>query len=231
MSGAAPTQAAAAAGPAIQVGGAILTLLPEKAAWWPARATLLVADAHVGKAQTFRRLGVAVPHGTTGETLDRLGALVARHGARRIVFLGDLLHSAHAQARATQAALARWRIAHAGLELTLVRGNHDDRAGDPPPGLGIEVLDEPLVLDGLALCHHPAPRAEGYVLAGHLHPCVELGGRARDRLRLPCFHFGAAVGVLPAFGAFTGMHPIRRAPGERVFAVAGEGVAEVPAPG
>ena len=50
------------------------------------------------------------------------------------------------------------------------------------------------------------------MLAGHWHPCASLGGRAHDRLRLPCFWLGAerTVGVLPAFGGFTGMHPIER---------------------
>jgi metallophosphoesterase superfamily enzyme len=74
--------------------------------------------------------------------------------------------------------------------------------------LGIEVVDEPFALDGLRLCHHPRPVSGAYVLGGHLHPCVKLLGRARDRMRLPCFWFGPTVGVLPAFGAFTGMHPI-----------------------
>ena len=92
--------------------------------------------------------------------------------------------------------------------------------GDPPRHLRIDVVDEPLLEYGFALCHHPRARADVYVLAGHLHPCVSLGGRAFDHLRLPCFWFGDAVGVLPAFGAFTGMHPIRPAGSERVFAVA-----------
>jgi uncharacterized protein len=65
------------------------------------------------------------------------------------------------------------------------------------------------------------------VLAGHLHPCITVG-RGIDRLRLPCFHFGANVGVLPAFGVFTGMHPIDRAPGDRVFVVADNAVHELP---
>ncbi len=81
---------------------------------------------------------------------------------------------------------------------------------------------------GLALCHHPEPVAGAYVLAGHLHPCVSVHGRARERLRLPCFHFGAQVGVLPAFGTFTGMHPIARAAGDRVFLVADNAVLELP---
>jgi DNA ligase-associated metallophosphoesterase len=211
----------------IEVGGQRLTLLPEKAAFLPESATLLVADAHVGKAVSFRLLGMPVPGGTTGETLGALGRLVARHQARRIVFLGDFLHSRRSQGPATLTALRRWRHEHASLELTLVRGNHDDRAGDPPAELGIEAVDEPLGLGDLALCHHPAPRPSGYVIGGHLHPCVHLSGRAFDRLRLPCFWFGERVGVLPAFGAFTGMHPVRPASGDRVFAVADAEVAEL----
>ena len=213
----------------ITVGGQPLTLLPQKAAFLPESNTLLVADAHIGKAVSFRKLGVPVPRGTTSETLAALSELVLRLGARRVVFLGDFLHSERSHAASTLGAVARWRHTHAALELTLVRGNHDDRAGDPPVSLGIFCVDEPLRLGGLALCHHPQPVADAYVLAGHLHPCVNLAGRAHDRLRLPCFWFGKQVGVLPAFGAFTGMHGIRAAAGDRVFVVGGDEVTELPA--
>ena len=212
----------------ILAAGRPLTLLPEKAAFIAASRTLLVADAHIGKAVSFRALGVPVPRGTTSETLAALTALVQRWRARRVVFLGDFLHSARSHAAATIATVSDWREAHAGLELVLVRGNHDDHAGDPPKHLRMEVVDEPLAADGFALCHHPRPRTGAYVLAGHLHPCVSLGGRGWDHLRLPCFWFGDAVGVLPAFGAFTGMHPIRAAAGERVFAVGDGRVAMLP---
>jgi DNA ligase-associated metallophosphoesterase len=211
----------------LSVGGHALTLLPQKAALLDGLSTLLVADAHIGKAVSFRKWGVPVPRGTTTETLSVLTALVEATQARRIVFLGDFLHSARSHAASTLGAVARWRRSHAALELTLVRGNHDDRAGDPPAELGFEVVDEPLVLGGLALCHHPKPREGLYVLAGHLHPCVTLGGRAYDSMRLPCFHFGPQVGVLPAFGSFTGMHPIARTELDRVFAVAEDRVVEV----
>ncbi|HET9821259.1 MAG TPA: ligase-associated DNA damage response endonuclease PdeM [Burkholderiaceae bacterium] len=210
----------------VEVGGAVLHLLPEKAAWWPDAATLLVADAHLGKAATFRRLGVPVPEATTAGTLDALDAVLARHAVRRIVFLGDLLHSRHAHSRSTLQTFADWRAQRPALELVLVRGNHDDRAGDPPADWGVRCVDEPFVAAeaaGLALCHHPEPRPGLYVVGGHLHPCVHLG-RGFERLRLPCFHFGPAVGVLPAFGTFTGMHPIQRQAGDRVFAVAEERV-------
>lgn len=203
----------------VAVAGRPLQLLPERAAFDSESRSLLVADAHLGKAQAFRRLGVPVPGGTTADNLQTLSRLVERTQARGIVFLGDLLHARHGRSPAVLEAVARWRAVHAGLELRLVRGNHDSRAGDPPPDWGVEVVDEPWPLGPWALCHHPDPVAGAYVLAGHLHPAVALG-RGVDRLRLPCFHFGAQVGVLPAFGAFTGMHTIERLSGDRVVAIA-----------
>ncbi len=213
-----------------RLAGESVALHASGAIFLPAQRTVLVADAHFGKAVSFRRLGVPVPRGTTTETLDRLSTLVADTGARRIVFLGDFLHSARSHAPGTLAALARWRGEHSRLELTLVRGNHDERAGDPPASLGIEVVDEPLALGPFALCHYPRPVAGAYVLAGHWHPCISVKGRAFERLRLPCFWFGddsgalpdCAVGVLPAFGAFTGMHRIEPRAGDRIFPVAGD---------
>lgn len=213
----------------IEAGGSRLRLLAQRAAFLPEHGALLVADAHIGKAVSFRKLGVPVPEATTEGTLARLSAAVAATGARHIVFLGDLLHSARARAAATVAAVARWREAHAELELTLVRGNHDGHAGDPPADWGVRCVDEPWLLGGLALCHHPQEHAEGYVLAGHIHPAVVLAGRAHETLRLPCFHLGPRTGVLPAFGEFTGSHVLPRAAGDRVFAVAQDLVREVPA--
>lgn len=219
----------------IELAGQAVGLHPSGALWLPGPRALLVADAHFGKAVSFRTLGVPVPRGTTTQTLSALSAAIAATGAAQVVFLGDFLHSKRAHAAGTQEALAHWRRAHAGLGLTLVRGNHDAQAGDPPAALGIAVVDEPWPLGGFALCHHPDPVAGAYVLGGHWHPCVSVGGRANDRLRLPCFWFGDpaahAVGVLPAFGSFTGMHPLRRRAGDRVFAIAGAAVREVPGAG
>lgn len=219
----------------IELAGTRLVLLRERAMWLPEQRTLLVADVHIGKAASFRRWGVPVPHGTTDDSLGRLGTLVRRHAAEQVIVLGDFLHSAHAHSPSTLGALTRWRDEHRALAITLVRGNHDARAGDPPASLGIAVVDEPLLLGGLALCHHPQPVAGAYVLAGHWHPCTSVGGRAGDRLRLPCFWFGdaadgpeRAVGILPAFGAFTGMHPIAAAGRDRVWLVGEDRLVELP---
>ncbi len=211
-----------------QIEGQTLHLCPEKAAYWAEARMLLVADAHFGKAATFRAHGVPVPHGTTADNLRRLDALVDRWDVGRIVFLGDFFHAKEAKARDTVEALARWRARHDGIEVTLVRGNHDSRAGDPPTALGIDVVDESWTVGPFSMRHHPVPCDRGYVLAGHLHPGYRLGGRAGDGVRLPCFWFGcergSRVGVLPAFGDFTGTWIVDAQPADRVFVVAPEAV-------
>ncbi|HUR89840.1 MAG TPA: ligase-associated DNA damage response endonuclease PdeM [Ramlibacter sp.] len=220
----------------ITVAGEDVVLHPSGAALLSSHATLLVADAHFGKAVSFRRLGVPVPSGTTTETLATLSKAMQDTGANRLVFLGDFLHSRRSHAAGTLDAISQWREENAGVAITLVRGNHDDRAGDPPAHLRIEVVDEPLALGRFALCHHPKPHEGMYVLAGHWHPCISVGGRAFERLRLPCFWFGDdsgalpeyAVGVLPAFGSFTGMHRIEPREGDRIFPVAQDVVRAIP---
>lgn len=205
-----------------------LVLFPERAALWVERRTLLVADAHVGKAATFRANGIPVPRGTTTDALSRLDATIARTGARRVLFLGDLLHASEGRVPETLAALASWRSRRRSLELVLVRGNHDRHAGDPPDELRVIPIDAPLVEPPFVFAHHPVRSDQGYVVAGHLHPGAQLTGPARERLRLPCFWFGADSAVLPPFGDFTGLAGIAPAPEDRVFVIAEGTVMRVP---
>ena len=202
--------------------GVELHLLPERAVWWPQSRTLFIADLHIGKAATYRALGQPVPGGTTQENLDRLSALIVTHSLQQIIFLGDFLHAAAAARTArVMAALDQWREQHAAVEMTLVRGNHDSRAGDPPASLRIEVVDEPYLQGPFALCHHPQLHATHFVLAGHLHPVCRLSGRGRDSLSMPCFVAEVGQAVLPAFGEFTGGWMVGVEMGRRLYLVGG----------
>jgi DNA ligase-associated metallophosphoesterase len=211
----------------IEIAGETLTLLPERAAYWARARTLLVADPHWGKAATFRASAIPVPRGTTTQGLARLDAIVARTGAARIIFLGDYLHARDGRAPETLRVLADWRVANSRLDLIIVRGNHDRRAGDPPSELGVASVDAPMIEMPFVLTHHPTSSTHGYVLAGHLHPGAPLTGRGRMHERVPCFWFGRGCGVLPAFGEFTGLADVTPEPGDRVIAVAGGAVVEV----
>ena len=87
----------------------------------------------------------------------------------------------------------------------------------------------------MAFAHEPAagldePCGDGVTptFCGHLHPAVSMK-TGRDRMRMPCFLFRGSTALLPAFGAFTGSHPIRPRPGDRIYAVGPGRVADVSA--
>ena len=62
----------------VEISGEALILAPERAVFWPARQTLLVADARFGKSASFRARGVPVPESTTQGTLGTMDALLSR---------------------------------------------------------------------------------------------------------------------------------------------------------
>ena len=90
----------------VDVQGEKLVLSAERAMFWPRAETLLIADAHFGKAASFRASGVPVPRGTTADALARVDTLIDRTSARRIVFLGDFLHAKEGRAPTTVRAIA-----------------------------------------------------------------------------------------------------------------------------
>lgn len=208
----------------LSIAGAEVQLLPERALWYGAERTLFVADLHWGKAAAFRAAHVPVPMGTTSNDLARLSHAIATTGAEHVVVLGDLLHARAGRHDETLRTIAHWRERHASLRITLVRGNHDAHAGDPPRELQIACTDEPLRIGPFVGVHEPDAHADGYVLSGHLHPCVTVRGRGRQALRLAAFVFGPFRAVLPAFSSFTGGGMYEPQPHDRLYAIAGDEV-------
>ncbi|NAT18226.1 DEAD/DEAH box helicase, partial [Pseudomonas syringae pv. actinidifoliorum] len=72
---------------AVTLAGAELWLLADKAVYYPAERSLLIADAHFGKAAAYRKLGQPVPHGTTQENLRRLDSLLNTYPCDHLIFL------------------------------------------------------------------------------------------------------------------------------------------------
>jgi metallophosphoesterase superfamily enzyme len=101
----------------------------------------------------------------------------------------------------------------------LVRGNHDQHAGDPPAEWRVACLDEPVIDRPFVWRHFPEAEAAGYTVAGHWHPAVRLG-RGAFGVTLPCFYFGEAMGILPAFGSFTGTAVVQPRSGDAIYVLA-----------
>ena len=200
--------------------GEEVVLLAERALHWPRGATVFVADVHLGKGAAFRAGGIAVPRGATAADLARLSRLLEATRATRLVILGDFLHAAAGRVPALDAAFLRWRDAHADVAITLVRGTHDAKAGDPSAAWRVDVVTDPHPLSPFVLCHEPAPPKTGFALCGHVHPGVRIAGDG-DSVRLPCFVLGRRHALLPAFGRLTGLALVDARPGETRVAIAG----------
>lgn len=198
----------------------------ERALFWPRTETLLIADPHWGKAAAFRAYAMPIPD-SSADDLTRLDQALARTAALRLVVLGDLIHAQASRTSSMLATFSAWRVRHSHLSILLVRGNHDQRAGDPPDEWQIQCVDAPHIEAPFVWQHQPTPSVDGYALAGHLHPGARLIGAGRQNFVLPCFWFGARVGVLPAFGGFTGQAAIRPKRSDRVFVVVDEEVISV----
>ena len=193
--------------------GERLELLAGRAVWDPARASLLVADLHLGKAESFQAQGIPLPSDGDATTLNALLELAAQHRPEQVVVLGDLIHSRlglTGELRAKLAALPELL----GCELRLIGGNHE--RGSWIAGLPQQPSQ---ALGPWWLSHEPEPRDGLLNLCGHLHPVAQLGGGG-DRLRLPCFSYCPRSErlALPAFGALTGGMPMP--PHERQWVIA-----------
>ena len=214
--------------------GETVLLDPRRALIWPARQTVIIADPHIGKDDTFRRAGIPVPAKVAESDFDRLSQLLDDYEAKRLVVLGDFLHARLFDEDDCIRRMAAWRQRHADMGVLIVRGNHDAHAGPPPGELGLTSVAPPHVEGPFAYRHYPLGEGEhadgGFVLAGHLHPgaIVSLGGRSAQRV--PCFWRTDSQLVLPAFGAFTGTARLNAQSGGKVYAVGRDRVIELPRP-
>jgi len=194
-------------------------LSPERCMFWESAETLVVSDLHFGKTGHFRREGIAVPQAVYQEDLHRLMSQIQYFKPKRIIFTGDLFHSAE---NSEHALFGRWRSS-IDAELLLVRGNHDILSARDYEVLGITTHAHRYSDGVFDFVHDPAEfqstKNGRHRVCGHLHPGIRLSGNGKQSLRLSCFYSTSGMTVLPAFSKFTGLALIAPQPGDRVYAV------------
>ena len=198
-----------------------LTLLPEKAIYWERKKILFVSDTHFGKSDSFRAHGIPVPTGSLDNDINVLSSLIEKVKPEVIFFLGDLFHAKKGKNDQMMERLIKWREKFSSVEMNLIRGNHDESAGDPCEELNINCFDGPYEISPFILSHDPQEFKEGYTLSGHVHPAVRLSGNNVPSVSVPCFYFTKHYAILPAFGSFTGTFRIKPVKGDRIFLATG----------
>lgn len=210
----------------LRIAGEGVNLLADRALYWPARRRLLIADLHLGKADTFRRAGIGLPRGGTSQDLERLSVLLEQTGAIALWVLGDMLHGA-VHDTAWRQTWRDWRGRYPLLDVAVLAGNHDRALADA--ALDIRLLGERCDDPPFALRHHPEEVPGLHTLCGHLHPRLKLPGWSGKRW--PVFWLRESVTVLPAFSAFTGGVLVKASSGEAMAVCAEQGMVLVRTPG
>jgi DNA ligase-associated metallophosphoesterase len=195
-----------------------LTLLPQRALFWEEKKYLLLSDLHLGKAGHFRKNGSPIPAAVHWKDLVVLGTLIETQQPEKVVLLGDLFHSV---LNNEWLDFAHWMEQYAPLPFVLVKGNHDVLPDAAYNLNQLVVKPESWEVDPFLLTHKPVlepknqrggwrfPRYSAetdslYNLAGHIHPGTTVRLGLGQSERMPCFFFGPNIGLLPAFGQFTG---------------------------
>jgi uncharacterized protein len=205
-----------------RIRGQQLWLSPDRCIFWEEEKSLIVSDLHFGKTGHFRKSGIGVPQTVYREDLQRLMTQVQYFQPRQLLVVGDLFHS---RENKELDLFLRWRNDLAGLAVRLIRGNHDILPEYFYRNMGIEVNEERLVLSGFSFVHDANSGAirgipdPSYVFSGHIHPGVRINGLGRQSLCFPCFYFGEAAAVLPAFAKFSGLAGIQMKKEDSVFAI------------
>lgn len=206
--------------------GISLGLLPERALWIESLNSLLIADLHFGKAAHFRKSGIPIPEPVHDFDLIRLQKLHEEFRPAHTYFLGDLFHSDWNE---------QWTYLNqflAGLGYTqfhLILGNHDVLSAEAYQQSVFRIHKEPFEIGPVVLSHEPLKTVkEGQLnVFGHIHPGVRLVGKARQSVMLPCFFQSKNQLLLPAFGNFTGLAPVRPEKQDKVWAIANEKIIPV----
>ncbi len=185
----------------IQLAAETFFLLHHKAVYRPKNKQLILADLHLGKASHFRKKGIAMPAQSHLADLEKLSYLLRTWQPKSVLLLGDLFHSEYNREWLWFESLLK---EYPEISFTLVMGNHDilpEKAYTIPNLKRSHLIEE----KSLVFSHAPLDNPATLNFCGHVHPGLQISGRARESFRLPCFYSGKNHFILPAFGALTGL--------------------------
>jgi DNA ligase-associated metallophosphoesterase len=193
-------------------------LHPSGALFWPNEELLVISDVHLGKITHFRKHGMPIPNDAVVENFEKIDEVIDYFNPAELIFLGDLFHSSFNN----EFDQFKIWVENQCIPVRLVKGNHEVLEDSTYESFGIEV-ESHITFDTFRLQHHPEEDDSSIpVICGHIHPAYLLKGKARDQIKLKCFHATDIQLTLPAFGVFTGSHLITPQPNDQIVLLTGE---------
>ena len=197
-------------------------LHPSGGIYWREKQSWLLADVHLGKVAHFRKNGIAVPRNAEGSFYQKMEILLPLFPVKRIIFLGDLFHSF----QNNEWYLFKAWVKQQPFEMILIVGNHDIIPNWKFESLGI-LVQKHWKEGPFFFAHFPDQKTKQFVFCGHVHPGVTLTGVGKQQMKLPCFYKSSNQLILPAFGAFTGVHILKPKAEDRIYVTTSKEVLEI----
>ena len=178
--------------------------------------SLVVADLHIGFEEEAASQGLFIPFTQYNHIINVIDKALDRTNASHIIFLGDVKHSFSSLLRTERRDLtklfnhlkSRW-----GVNITIIRGNHDSFLTLIARKHGIKIVDE-LYYNGILFIHGHRKPSGNYpenpriIIMGHEHPSIKLRDKLGFYVKMQSFIFApmkntnTRVIVLPALGQY-----------------------------
>ncbi|MCK8479837.1 ligase-associated DNA damage response endonuclease PdeM [Psychroserpens algicola] len=171
--------------------------------YWEKHDALIISDLHIGKSGHFRKHGIQITSNVQTSDLKRLSFLISHYRIRQLLVVGDLFH---AEMNLDMHEFNQWRLAHADVEIILIKGNHDRLNPEIYQNFNITCRNKDLLIDPFRFVHEPYSETDVFSISGHLHPGISIQLKGQPRIKLPCFQVSKSYLILPAFSLFTGLN-------------------------
>ncbi|MGY5352520.1 ligase-associated DNA damage response endonuclease PdeM [Wenyingzhuangia sp. IMCC45533] len=187
----------------IEFGNTKLTLTNQRVIYWEDQQALILSDIHIGKTAHFRQNGIPISDEVLHRDLERLEQLIHHFSIRKLIVVGDLFHADY---NSNIELFSNWLNKYENIDKLLILGNHDKLNRSFYRDLKFSVSAS-LDLNGLCFVHDESDvKNDEFSVSGHTHPGVWLKLKARQKIKLPCFHLNKNQLVLPAFSLFSGLN-------------------------
>jgi len=197
-----------------------------RAVYFISWGVLVIADLHLGKAQHFRKHGIAVPVSVTETNYAKLQELIYLYDPVEIIFLGDLFHS---KKNTSFNQFAEFRRRFPKIQFSLTIGNHDIYAIEEYQKIGM-ICRREIIKDDIIFIHDEEHlhknESEYYSISGHIHPAIRLK-LGIDKKSIPAFFIGAKRALLPSYGGFTGFHCIKPKSSDKVYGLVEDSIMKI----
>ena len=161
---------------------------------------LVISDLHLGFEGALAEQGVSIPRFQRRVILERLGRMLDRVKAEKVIVAGDFKHefSRNLTDEWIEVKQVR-RFLRDRVSPVLVRGNHDNYLATILGDVGL-ILQERADVGGYTIVHgHEEVSTLHPIIMGHEHPAVKLKDELGAVVSVPAFLVTDRLVVLPAY--------------------------------